>query len=331
MSTSGAYKTYLGQGDEIDIPDPATHLTNTHPDLLSFYYAVDTMKFYRFDRVTVAWVTVPIIDYETPFMATAVGTGVSQNVLLPVSGLSVQDVIVTVNGIVYKPTTDYTIATNQLTLTTNAAADEIVIFENRMANGGTVVDPVSGAPWWFVPPLAADFAANLNIGSLTVSDDADVGLVMRRSAGGISAILKAVAPNVNFEATARIEYSNVSNVGNNACIIIGNAALNKFLCWGPDTRWRIHWMRYTNTAYDGVEALITPGTEMPKWWRVNHDDATGIVTMSVSPDGKNWFVVATHNVGSYFGADPAYLGLGLVKASGTEDQVMSVAYWADDL
>jgi len=58
---------------------------------------------------------------------TATGTGASQNITLPESGLSKQAVIVKVNGIV-QHTSDYTISGSTLTLTTNSvgAAIEII-------------------------------------------------------------------------------------------------------------------------------------------------------------------------------------------------------------
>lgn len=56
----------------------------------------------------------------------AVGTGVSQAITLPVSSRTVNDVLVFVNGVRWE-TSEYTIAGDQLTMTSNAAGDSIEI------------------------------------------------------------------------------------------------------------------------------------------------------------------------------------------------------------
>jgi hypothetical protein len=64
--------------------------------------------------------------FGTPFETTAVGTGVSQGVTLPTTGLSPSAVSVFVNGLRY-PTSEYSISGATLTLTTNASGDNVAI------------------------------------------------------------------------------------------------------------------------------------------------------------------------------------------------------------
>ena len=66
---------------------------------------------------------------------TATGTGVSQAITLPTDGLTVSDVLVFVNGLKWA-IDEYSISTDQLTITTNAAGDEIEIFPAGGGGGG---------------------------------------------------------------------------------------------------------------------------------------------------------------------------------------------------
>lgn len=63
---------------------------------------------------------------NTPFVVDAVGTGTSQSITMPLSGLTLPTVLVYVNG-VRQPTSLYTIVGNTLTLSTNASGDTIEI------------------------------------------------------------------------------------------------------------------------------------------------------------------------------------------------------------
>lgn len=75
----------------------------------------------------------------------AVGTGASQDITIPVTGLDPAEVMVFVNGILFD-TDEYSIAGTTLTITTNAADDEIAIYPVGASSGGggggggTVVD-----------------------------------------------------------------------------------------------------------------------------------------------------------------------------------------------
>lgn len=67
---------------------------------------------------------------------TAVGTGASQNITLPDTGLAEADVLVFVNGIRYE-SSEYSIAGTTLTVTTNASGDSIeIIYWDGLATGG---------------------------------------------------------------------------------------------------------------------------------------------------------------------------------------------------
>ena len=75
---------------------------------------------------------------------TAVGTGSSQAITIPESGLSPHDVMVFVDGIRW-PSSEYSIAGTTLTMTSNVAGDSIEIVKVNAGNAN-----YSGAPHWFL-------------------------------------------------------------------------------------------------------------------------------------------------------------------------------------
>jgi hypothetical protein len=99
--------------------------------------ATSTGKFLKDDGT---WATV---NTGSPWSGTvtAVGTGASQNITLPESGLASQDVMVFVDGIRWE-TDEYSIAGTALTMTTNLAGESIEIMKPTGSGGSTVHTPV---------------------------------------------------------------------------------------------------------------------------------------------------------------------------------------------
>jgi hypothetical protein len=91
----------------------------------NFYIDTDTGEVYG-PKVTgpPAWPLIP--GTVVPWSATATGTGTSQVITLPYSGLNESGVLVFCNGIRYA-TSEYSISGTDLTITTNAAGDTIEI------------------------------------------------------------------------------------------------------------------------------------------------------------------------------------------------------------
>lgn len=81
-------------------------------------------QFLQFDNNTLTWQTISTPATFTPIATT--GTGSSQDINLPYSGLTENDVNVYVNGLKY-PTSEYSITDQTLTLTTNDSGDIIEI------------------------------------------------------------------------------------------------------------------------------------------------------------------------------------------------------------
>lgn len=129
---------------------------------------------------------------------TATGTGASQDIVLPVSGLTDDQIIVFVNGIRYE-TDEYSISGATVTLTTNAAGDSVEIV-SAGTGGGVVALSV-------VNPEAADY---------TLSPD-DVGTYTRLTAAGTKNV------NIATEATTALNPNgewHIRNVGaGNATIV----------------------------------------------------------------------------------------------------------------
>lgn len=77
------------------------------------------------------------------FLVTAVGTGAPQNINLPFSPKTAQQVLVFINGLRW-PLSDYSISSNILTLTTNTAGDTIeVVGPLGFVAGGASLNPLT--------------------------------------------------------------------------------------------------------------------------------------------------------------------------------------------
>jgi hypothetical protein len=75
---------------------------------------------------------------------TATGTGASQTVTIPESGLTVDDIEVFVNGVLQAPTTNYTLSGTTVTITTDSAGDYIRILKPA---GGSITGTAGPASW----------------------------------------------------------------------------------------------------------------------------------------------------------------------------------------
>ena len=114
----GDVSSTIAGADDYDNTTPATDgQVIAWSDTLNKFHPVDA--------------TEPAIN----FAVQAVGTGVSQNITLPVADLTVDDVEVFVNAS-YFPTAEYSITGTTLTMTSNAAGDAIEIRGAGFAGGG---------------------------------------------------------------------------------------------------------------------------------------------------------------------------------------------------
>lgn len=94
------------------------------------------------------------------FAVAATGTGASQNITLPVSGLAVTSVVVFVNGLAYV-TTSYTITGTTLTVTSNALGDLIEVRSISNDNSSQLVTATG---------TGASQAITIPTGGFTVTD-----------------------------------------------------------------------------------------------------------------------------------------------------------------
>jgi hypothetical protein len=120
----------------------ATALLNTFTTTLKGLVPPPTTASGKYLKDDGTW-DAPVAGGSSPWSGpvAATGTGASQNITLPESGLAPQDVMVFVDGIRWE-TDEYSISGTTLTLTTNLSGESIEITKPTGAGGSTVHTPV---------------------------------------------------------------------------------------------------------------------------------------------------------------------------------------------
>jgi hypothetical protein len=159
---------------------------------------------------------------------------------------------------------------------------------------------VAGAkPWYWRPPHVADFAGT--IAGVTVTDDTDVGLIIRGSGPfdatrGPFMALPAWTSFTSWQCTLRINAAiyavNYAEVG----LAVYNDDRSKNYLLAYDARNFIHFFRQNATGFDSFEqaspVFAAAGAQI-RWLRYTYDGSTGYVTCEWSYDGKAWLTTPT--------------------------------------
>jgi len=191
-----------------------------------------------------------------------------------------------------------------------------------------------GNPWWFNPPVLADFPVSFGTaGVFTATDDPDAGLLIKQTDTYVSparGVSKAIpTPGADWEAVMRMDFT-ATNVGAaNQSMCAHNAAKDKFIVWGWDTRQAAHYMRYTATGYDGVEILRYMSAPC-YWYKLAYNASTGEIFAYISATGKSWFLVAHEVISGYMG-NPTNVGFFITTEGSNFGYEYAITYWADTL
>ena len=172
----------------------------------------------------------------TGFIVSATGTGSSQGITIPTTVTADSDVYVFINGILQRPTTDYTISGTTLTITTNSSGDVIYISKPAGSTGATGAPGPSGSAPTVVTKSAtyteatttgeivilADLVAGFTITLPTaVSNTAKFTIKKMQSAGAI--VVNTTSSQTidgGLTATLAAQYSAITLVSNNSNWVI---------------------------------------------------------------------------------------------------------------
>lgn len=177
----------------------------------------------------------------------------------------------------------------------------------------------SSAPWYFDPPLAADFTlANSGVGDLVLADDSDVGLTMvapTTFTGSLNTACATVAvPAGDWTATMRMTGAPLGTEYTGMGMILRNAAGASYMFgvrrYGSGlSTMNNKWTSLSNFTANFSQRDYNSLADMP-WRRIIFDSTTGLITFQLSQDGKTWTTDSTENKSVFFGGnDPTTVGI----------------------
>lgn len=192
----------------------------------------------------------------------------------------------------------------------------------------------AGGAWYFAPPAAASFPNTFGT-SFTLTDDADVGLIVQRTTVSTSAIAGAskaiTTPSADWQVTLRMNFAVRVTGTANFGFTMHNTAETMFLAWCWDTRGWVHLARFNATGFDGFETNL-PHTPV-NWMRVSYTASSGTATFSVSDNGKTWHQLLTRTVkaSDFSGSDPTHVGLFAIPEGYDTPLGFTVDHWTDNV
>lgn len=178
----------------------------------------------------------------------------------------------------------------------------------------------SSTPWYWNPPVAADFTLlSGDANSLTLTDDADVGLMIKSGpivggAGDVSRIAVKPIPNPAADWDIRVHALTFADGQDYTKILplvlrdsVGGRLATMSVTNESNTYANVNFNSLT--AYGGAtgDSFNNKGGA-PMWFRVACVGST--LTYYVSMDGKNWLDVATADVTSFLANRPNQVGFG---------------------
>lgn len=197
-----------------------------------------------------------------------------------------------------------------------------------------------GAPWWFDPPTAAELSTIFSpSGSPVVTDDDDIGLIIRSNNAGVGSIDTRVAtkalPAGDFIITARISGDMRPANGDGAGLVLVETGTNKIASIG--------FLFDTNLAVDPWNGTLNTFTS--RGTRIYHSDianACGFFRIersgsdyifSYSATGKGFIPLRTAAATSLFTTAATHVGVGnVVLSSAANASLVQAAcdHWAQN-
>ena len=190
----------------------------------------------------------------------------------------------------------------------------------------------TGKPWYWNPPLAADFPTQFGDGAaVALADDADVGMVFdygtTRTGDATRAWCKALPSGVDWEVTMRASgYAPGINYGGLGMILV-NSTLSRAMINILESRgWYIgEFSLPTGFHADRFLRGFPLGTSNP-FIRMSYVAATNVCTYSISADGKVFIDLLSYN--STWVGTPTHIGPGaFCNRSGLPQMRFSVDHW----
>jgi hypothetical protein len=178
-----------------------------------------------------------------------------------------------------------------------------------------------GAPWWFDPPLASAFTARSGDGtSPTMTDDADVGLIVDCGAavnGDVSRCVTApiTSPSADWSAEFQLDCLNPSDNYNAAGVFLRNAATGKLYDFGQ-AQDRVTILTARPSLAGWSADVYTKNWSRVLFYKVTFTASSGTYSFYVSMNGKQYILAISVLIGAHFGAGnfADQIGFGAVTA-----------------
>jgi hypothetical protein len=219
-----------------------------------------------------------------------------------------------------------------LTVRTAINANFTELYDALAGGGG-------GVPWDFRPPSAGDFSSTWGVTAPTVSNDANVGMIVdfvSPTAGAIDirGIAKTIpAPAADWTATTKMHITQAASFSDGnftgAGMSLYSSLDDKLFLLKVDVGGNLNSLSgQPNGSYGGIGAIVLTGNSL--WMRVTYNSGDGSLSADYSMDGKAWvrFLHETTLFAHPFDA----VGFGVFYNSTADaDQAakLSVPYWQD--
>jgi hypothetical protein len=202
-----------------------------------------------------------------------------------------------------------------------------------LAMSGTTLSANAVVLWGRSPPAAADFTLFSGDGSsATLTDDADVGLVITAAANA-SAIVRGgykslPAVGTDFSVTMRAQFSSSSTNSNAGGLVLYESATGKAHCMLAFNDVTSHQLRrQTIGGTYSADTKFNWGPGLRDCWLKVARVGSNLIFYQ-SADGKNWIAVQTIAQTTYLTTAPDRIGPALWMGHATEVGILSVPYWA---
>lgn len=196
-----------------------------------------------------------------------------------------------------------------------------------LSTNGAGADPTwiapsggGGHPWYWAPPLAADFPtlASGDATNVTLTDDTDVGLIINNQgsvgADRVRGAFRALASSgaADWTATMHVVPWNDGTGSQNSggALIARESGTGKILQMGALFGNRIDGYRGTMTAYTAQVGSAKPGFNLPWWYRIRYTHATALYETFESANGKTWIINGSVAAATAFTVRADQIGIG---------------------